>query len=455
MAYFIDIPEKPVDSLFTGQAFVTNKDKVTQPSNALCHATELTSLVQTHYGTAKPIMVPVSDGGPDHWVMFGSVQVANICMFQALDLDMLVCVRTCPYQSWQNIAERVMSTLNFALQNVSIARSKMPEMFEAHIHNKNTLQDVRTAIEQRSELSEAISDSIAPVKIALGQRFQSMKIKGEAIGVPATNAEMTELFSHSSVIDPSLERDKLTKEDLKKATALQSFFEKHCHSSHYVFQIKESCYYCAEHPIRLPVEVFRELSFLPLPLLDHTKEHYQKFADIFGQIPGEKGRPSYVPTPSEDARQIDREHKGILVKAKVRAVVCCGECHKPRCIYSNSKLSPQEKVVLDCMKETNLYTCGSPLFSEGTPLASTVITREALTCGSPIETQYYSAVLVHFSPVCYYCGLGEETLVDDDEMKELRTSYAVVLPLCFICKSEGKSPICKRPSNVAKQAKKS
>ena len=231
-------------------------------------------------------MVLVSDGGSDHQVTFGSVQVANICMFQPLDLDMLVCVRTCPYQSWQNIAERVMSTLNFALQNVSLAHSKMPEMFEALIHNKNTLQDVHTAIEQRPELSEAISDSIAPIKIALGQRFQSMKIKGETIklGVPATNAEMTELFSHSSFIDPSLERDKLTK-DLKKATALQSFFEKHCHSSDYVFQIKkctdESRYYCAEHPIRLPVEVFHELSFLPLPLLDHTKEHCQKFADIF------------------------------------------------------------------------------------------------------------------------------------------------------------------------------
>ena len=150
-----------------------------------------------------------------------------------------------------------MYTLNFALQNVSLAHSKMPEMFEALIHNKNTLQDVRTAIEQRPELSEAISDSIAPVKIALGQHFQSMKIKGEAIklGVPATNAEVTELFSHSSFIDPSLERDKLTKEDLKKVTALQSFFEKHYHSSHYVFQIKEctdeSCYYCAEHPIML------------------------------------------------------------------------------------------------------------------------------------------------------------------------------------------------------------
>ena len=227
VTFYIDVPEKPVDSFFTGQAFVTNKDKVTQPSNALRHATELTSLVQTHYGTARPIMVLVSDGGPDHRVTFGSVQVANICMLQALDLDMLVCVCTCPYQSWQNIAERVMSTLNFALQNVSLARSKMPEVFEALIHNKNTLQDVRTVIEQRPELSEAISDSIAPVKIALGQRFQSMKIKGEAIklGVPATNAEMTELFSHSSFVDPNLECNKLTKEDLKKATALQSFLK--------------------------------------------------------------------------------------------------------------------------------------------------------------------------------------------------------------------------------------
>ena len=39
VALFIDIPEKPVDSFFTDQAFVTNKDKVTQLSNALCHAT--------------------------------------------------------------------------------------------------------------------------------------------------------------------------------------------------------------------------------------------------------------------------------------------------------------------------------------------------------------------------------------------------------------------------------
>ena len=54
-------------------------------------------------------------------------------------------------------------------------------------------------------------------------------------------------------------------------------------------------------------------------------------------------------------RQIDWEHKGILVKAKVRAVVFCGECHKPRCIYSKSKLSLQEKAVVDCERNQHLH----------------------------------------------------------------------------------------------------
>lgn len=115
-----------------------------------------------------------------------------------------------------------------------------------------------------------------------------MKLKGQPVkvGVPATEAEMSGLFAYSALIDPSLECDKLTKVDLKNATALQSFWEKHRHASHYVYQIKkcidESCYYCAQHPDRLSPQVFQERSFLPLPLLDATKEHYRKFDDLFG-----------------------------------------------------------------------------------------------------------------------------------------------------------------------------
>lgn len=115
---------------FRDNTFVTNKDKVTQPSSALRHSTELTEIVCTHFSddglsSAKPVLVIVSDRGPDHHVTFGSVQVASVALFRAQDLDMLICVQTCPYQSWTNVAERIMSTLNLPLQNVSLAYSSM------------------------------------------------------------------------------------------------------------------------------------------------------------------------------------------------------------------------------------------------------------------------------------------------------------------------------------------
>ena len=72
----------------------------------------------------------MSDGGPDHRVTFGSVKIVSLTLFKALDLDMLICIRTYPYQSWTNVAEHVMSTLKLALQNVSLARTAMADHFE-------------------------------------------------------------------------------------------------------------------------------------------------------------------------------------------------------------------------------------------------------------------------------------------------------------------------------------
>ena len=69
-----------------------------------------------------------------------------------------------------------------------------------------------------------------------------------------------------------------------------------------------------------------------------------------------------------------------------------------------------------------------------------------------MECQYYSAKLVSFAPVCYYCGITEDSFVEDDETQQLslRQEYAVVRPLCFLCKSEGKTPFVKMPTNVKK-----
>ena len=139
----------------------------------------------------------------------------------------------------------------------------------------------------------------------------------------------------------------------------------------------------------------------------------------------------------------------MLVAGKVRGTIKCGECLKPRCIYSNAKLTRQEELELVTVKESNVYTCGASLFPRE---SCGIVVREALVCTSLIESQYYSATLVHFPPVCYYCGLGEESLVDSEEIQELKQMYAIVLPICFVCLSDGKKPFCRKPK-VAKKRK--
>ena len=234
VAFFVDIPEHGSDSFFSGEAVVTNKDKVTQPSSAIRHSSELTSIIRTHFGNShghasKPVLVVVSDGGPDHRVTFGSVKIADICLFRALDLDMLVHVRTCPYQSWQNLAERAMSTLNFALQHVALSRSSMPSEYESLVKNKNTLSEVRAEIAKKPELGDALQDAMASPMIAIGERFQAMKIKDKPIklGVPATSEEIATMFLHASFIDPSIDPESLNKADLDKCQALQEFLKHH------------------------------------------------------------------------------------------------------------------------------------------------------------------------------------------------------------------------------------
>ena len=127
----------------------------------------------------------------------------------------------------------------------------------------------------------------------------------------------------------------------------------------------------------------------------------------------------------------------------------CVECKKPRCLYSHTRLSSEVLSEVECIRESCLYTCGASLFPEDALIRSVVV-RQPIVCGSPIEYQYYSSVLVHFPPVCYFCGIGEESLVNDDEIKELKKSYAVY-PVCFLCKGDGKTPHCKMQTNVAKK----
>ena len=65
---------------------------------------------------------------------------------------------------------------------------------------------------------------------------------------------------------------------------------------------------------------------------------------------------------------------------KVRNVIICGECHKPRCVYLVSKLSKEQIALVESINESNLYTCGAPLFPPGLPFENSIVVREALVC---------------------------------------------------------------------------
>ena len=110
------------------------------------------------------------------------MKVSSLTLFRALNLDMLICVRTCPYQSWQNLAERIMSTLNLALQNVSLAHTSMTHQCEQLVKNCNSLSDIRKMIQNHPDLCGALRDSISAPLINVGTRFGSMKGYGDRWG---------------------------------------------------------------------------------------------------------------------------------------------------------------------------------------------------------------------------------------------------------------------------------
>jgi hypothetical protein len=85
------------------------------------------------------------------------------------------------------------------------------------------------------------------------------------------------------------------------------------------------------------------------------------------------------------------------------------------------------------------YTCGSPLLPPRNKLYRTIMCRANITCSFPVELQYYSSGLGR-NDICCLCS-NDNAEVD----QELRKKYKTVLPLCEICKSQGKKTVLARP----------
>ena len=166
----IDIPDTIEGSFYRGQVYVGIKENSFEPSSALRHMSELGS----YEGNEKPILVLYTDGGSDHRLTFLSVKLALIAYFLKHDKDMLVVVRTPPYNSWKDPAERIMIILNIGLNSVGLMRDATDEDVEDLLKSRNNLKEIRSLGKDKPFVQEKVRECIQPVKDLLGNLFKRL-----------------------------------------------------------------------------------------------------------------------------------------------------------------------------------------------------------------------------------------------------------------------------------------
>lgn len=360
VVFLSSIPSSIDDTFFNGDVCVITKDKAFQPSSPMRHARELECVIRDKFGdTYPPILFMYSDGGPDHRLTFGSVQVSLVCLFLRLNLAMIVAVRCAPHQSWTNLAERCMSILNLALQNVALHREPMAENLEKCASDVSTLSDLRGLQSTKPDFKDAYLRSMQPVIDLLNGRFARMKLKESPLSTytGASESDIQEMFNEVLLIDSTLQIDKLVQKELKKANEWQSFIANHCKCSHYSFQVKKctrvDCLYCQSNPIQTPN--FNQVYFLPDPEPTPDKLHYLPFDQMYGKETTDSHRPSLQLDSVE--KESDKQHRALLVAARVRDVIVCCECSKPRCVFAATRFSHDESNKLKMRACTYVVCC--------------------------------------------------------------------------------------------------
>ena len=242
VCFMVDIPKNPRDSFYNDLIHVTVKDKVFQPSSPLRHAAETVAIIRKYYSgddvnMEKPILIRYTDGGPDHRTTYKSVKVAALAQFIALDLDMIVCARTAPCGSYVNPAERCMSLLNLALQNVALERGAMGPEYEMQVKSASSLKKLRNLESKNKQFETQYVQSVnVPVK-ELKDRFKRLKWKQEAVVVhnAATIDELVDIADYLKYLMTIFTLIKISMLTQKLLTS--SWLIDHSRSRHYIFQV--------------------------------------------------------------------------------------------------------------------------------------------------------------------------------------------------------------------------
>lgn len=479
-----DIPEKVNGDWYKGQVSVGLKDAVFQKSCPWRHVEELSRHLKHNH---SPILMLLTDGGPDRNLKRATVIASHISLFLKHDLDMLVVARTVPHLSFRNPVERVMSVLNLALQNVSLCRENLPDL-EEQLKGCNSMGAIRQKAKQYQGGIQAFQDmlhkSLKKTIDLIGGRMQRLQWKGKDIEV----YQAGDWDDISAFISLFLELDEFPEafqeqcssgnsidftEFLKKGSAMKEFLTNHVHQSPYVLQIRKRagcdcrfCKNCIIKPPRMDFESFQDLNWVPLPLKKQTgpndELHYKPFDELYGT------HPNHMEQPSLRDSKPDRKGKHSIYTAnRARSFLHCSNCSKRRVIYlenAQQSLSKDEKAYIKTLNELGMYVCGSEVVHASNPNESNIASnnimditceddseggnrgedrqdysfylRDGLTCSTPMESSYFFGNRLHKKRnlnICSHCGL-EENHVQQATSEELQ-SYSNVFHPCSVCLS--------------------
>ena len=388
------------------------------------HLTELHSVLQDD---TNPILSMYTDGGPDNRTNFVFVQQSIVSLFLKEDRDMVVAVRTPPYNSWKDPAERVMATLNLGAQAVGLMRTSTD--IEDLLKGCNGLKSIRLLDENNpgANVREKILESTQGCKNLLSSVFERLVYSGEPLRSfnPATEEEINVLWSEITKIDPSLSPSDSTTATISKKEVFMNFYNTHCKSRHYLFSVKKCLDVNCKFHLPPRMENFAELAHLPDPV--PIGEHYEAFQNIYRKETSEKYRPSLNDKAKKDKKIPFNPTKQTALN--VGDTITCEECGKPRLLHSEKTVKDKESVAK--FLEHITYSCGASLQNIlDEEIIGQVFVRADLSCGEKIEIPYYSA---KYKDICINCGC-----MNDLELKD------EVYPLCDTCKRKGIKPTKRR-----------
>ena len=304
---------------------------------------------------------------------------------------------------------------------------------------------------------DAWSASVCPVRSAVEARFSRLMYSGRQVAVhePAAVEAVAALMSKALQIDPTIDVTKCDQKqkDLVDKPGLKRFIDTHRHVRHYSFQVKKCgedvCEFGICRPPCLPLEDFRQLTWLPDPMPDAERpDHYQTYSQLKGKATSEEHRPSLQTKATHDAAVLEQQGcpNSFLTAQRVLGTVECKECLKPRCFYACTALSDGERAELQRAREELEYSCGSPLLPAGHPLREKVFIRVGIRCADPVSLQYYSCKQGYHG-VCCYCASP-----DAHRPQQFMQQYHTVLPICNACLAV-KAVITRQPKAGTKRRK--